>query len=113
MHIADGFGYENANLPAGQGVMPIVEAVKYLKEKGYSGPFLSEGYGDAERMLRDTWKAFGSPIYSAVGPVAPGGPVRWSDVQHGYFGQNQPPNYIFGAYSPSNDWTLWTQTPME
>lgn len=113
IHIADGFGYENANLPAGQGIMPVVDAVKYLMKKGYSGPFLSEGYGDAERMLRETWKAFGSPIYSLVGPVSPGSGVRWSDVQHSYFGQHNPPNYIFGAYSPSNDWTFWTQTPLE
>ena len=116
IHIADGFGYGHANLPAGQGTMPVVDAVTYLKKKGYTGAYLSEGYGDATRMLRDTWKAFGSPIYSVVGPaghMAPGGPVRWSDVQHSYFGQTFPPNYIFGAYSPSNDWTLWSQVPME
>ncbi|MBI4150013.1 hypothetical protein HY488_01270 [Candidatus Woesearchaeota archaeon] len=113
IHIADGFGYENANLPAGTGILPVVDAVKYLMKRGYSGPFLSEGYGDAERMLRDTWKAFGSPIYSLVGPVAPGSGTRWSDVQHSYFGHTNPPNYVFGAYSPSNDWTLWSQTPME
>ena len=113
LHIADGFGYENANLPAGQGIMPVVDAVKYLMKKGYSGPFLSEGYGDTERMLRDTWKAFGSPIYSFVGPVSPGSGTRWSDVQHSYFGHTNPPNYVFGAYSPSNDWTLWTQSPLE
>lgn len=113
LHIADGFGYENANLPAGTGVIPVVDAVTYLVKHGFKGPFLSEGYGDSERMLRQTWKAFGSPIYSFVGPVAPGAPVRWSDVQHSYFGHTNPPNYVFGAYAPSNDWTLWSQTPME
>jgi len=97
--------------------MPVVDAVHYLKKKGYTGAYLSEGYGDATRMLKDAWSAFGSPIYSAGGggggarPGAPQG--RWSDVQHGYFGQGQPPNYIFQPYAPSNDWSLWSQVPME
>ena len=38
---------------------------------------------------------------------------RWGEVQYSYFGQNQPPYFVFGAYAPSNDWTLWSQTPME
>lgn len=113
VHIADGFGYGHANLPAGHGDMPVVDAVQYLKKKGYTGAFLSEGYGDATRMLREAWATFGSPIYSAVGPIRPGAPVRWSDVQNSYFGQGQTPNYIFGTYAPSNDWTLWSQVPME
>jgi len=113
VHIADGFGYGHANLPAGHGDMPVVDAIQYLKKKGYSGALLSEGYGDQTRMLRETWKTFGSPIYGATGPVRPGGPTRWSDVQHSYFGRGQGPYYVFGAYSPSNDWTLWTQVPLE
>ncbi|MFO8015504.1 MAG: hypothetical protein R6U32_00205 [Candidatus Woesearchaeota archaeon] len=113
VHIADGFGYGHANLPAGHGDMPVVDAVSYLKKKGYEGAFLSEGYGDASRMLREAWKTFGTPIYSASGPVRPGAQTRWSDVQQSYFGQGQTPMYIFGTYSPSNDWQLWSQVPME
>lgn len=113
MHIADGFGYGHGNLPAGTGNLPIKTAVKYLMEKGYTGAYLSEGYGDAQRMLRQTWEYFGSPIYAHTGPLRAGSPVRWSDVQFSYFGQTGPPNYIFGAYAPSNDWQLWSQTPME
>ena len=115
LHIADGFGYGHANLPPGAGTFPVVEAVNYLKSKGYKGAFLSEGYGDAPRILTQAWKAFGSPIYSAIGPIRPATPLgaRFNDVQYGYFGRNFPPNYIFGAYSPSNEWTLWSQTPME
>ncbi len=113
IHLADGFGYGHANLPVGHGDMPITDAVAYLKKRGYTGAYLSEGYGDATRMLREAWKSFGSPIYGAQGPVRPGAPDRWSDVQHSYFGRNQPPYYVFGTYSPSNDWQLWTQVPLE
>jgi len=113
LHIADGFGYGHANLPAGHGDMPILDAVTYLKKKGYEGAYLSEGYGDATRILREAWKTFGSPIYGSSGPVRPGAPERWSDVQNSYFGRNQPPYYVFGGYSPSNDWTLWSEVPLE
>ena len=96
--------------------MPVVDAVTYLKKHGYKGAYLSEGYGDAQRMLRDTWKAFGTPIYSHGGFSGGRGPssmATWGDVQHSYFGRNQPAFYVFGAYSPSNDWTLWSQVPIE
>lgn len=113
LHIADGFGFGHGNLPVGHGNTPVVEAVEYLKKKGYKGAFLSEGYGDAPRMLRDAWRAFGSPIYSVGGPMRAGGPTRWNNVSFAYFGQAEFPHYIFGAYAPSNDWTLWSQVPME
>ncbi len=113
LHIADGFGFGHGNLPVGHGNTPVVEAVEYLKKKGYHGAFLSEGYGDAPRMMRDAWRAFGSPIYSVGGPMRVGSPTRWSDVHFSYFGQGEFPHYIFGAYAPSNDWTLWSQVPME
>ncbi len=116
MHIADGFGFGHGNLPVGHGDLPVVDAVTYLKKKGYDIAYLSEGYGASQQQLRDAWRAFGTPIYGRVGPVGGGGAGhggRWNDVQHSYFGQDRPPNYVFGAYSPSNDWTLWTQIPME
>ncbi len=48
VHIADGFGYGHANLPAGQGNMPIKQALDIIKkyDKDKSITFLSEGYGD-------------------------------------------------------------------
>lgn len=116
VHIADGFGYGHGNLPAGQGNTPVVSAIRYLKEKGYGGAYLSEGYGDAPRMMRDAWRAFGSPVYSHVGPMGgsrPGSHDRWSDVQFSYFGRNVPPLYVFGAYSPSQEWKLWSEVPFE
>ena len=115
LHIADGFGTGHGNLPAGHGTMPVVDAVHYLKKKGYTGAYLSEGYGDAQRMLRDAWRAFGAHISTHGGPTG-GGPAAagmWSDVQFSYFGRQQGPYYTFGAYSPSNDWTLWSNVPME
>ncbi|MFC1755608.1 hypothetical protein ACFL96_19835 [Thermoproteota archaeon] len=110
VHIVDGFGRGHSHVVAGQGIFPIVEAVEYLKKKGFSGHMISEAYENLDRISTGTWDAFGSPIYHAVGgPSAP----RFSDVQSSYFGKSNPPPYVFGAYAPSEDWTLWSGVPFE
>lgn len=113
IHIVDGFGRGHTHLPAGQGNLPVVDAVTYLKKHGFVGQMSSEGFGEPTRQLTETWRAFGSPIYGSGGPIRVGAPRTWTDVEHSYFGKNTPPYYIFGSYSPSNDWTLWTQVPLE
>jgi hypothetical protein len=115
IHMVDGMGGGHHHLPAGQGVFPIKTAMQYLKEKGYTGAISSEGYEEqGARILTKAWEYMGAPIYGQfAGPVRPGAPERWTDVFHSYFGRVSPPNYIFAPYAPSNDWTLWSNTPME
>lgn len=116
IHVVDGFGRGHTHVAAGQGIMPVKTAVEYLKEKGYDGTMVSEAFGEDAfgmgRILTQTWAHFGSPVY-ATGFGGRGGGGRWSDIQHSYFGRTYPPYFIFGAYAPSNDWTLWSQVPME
>lgn len=116
IHLVDSLGGGHHHLPAGQGDLPVVEAIKYLKKKGYKGYINSEAYEEERfgqgRILLETWRAFDAPIYSFAPPAAPA-PGTWGRTYHGYFGRTTPPLYIFGAYSPSNDWTLWSQVPME
>lgn len=118
LHVVDGIGAGHHHLPVGQGDLPVKEAVEYLKKKGYKGTMIAEGYGEdslfgAGRQMTETWRAFGSPIFRGEWGGAGGAPQRWTDVQHGYFRQMQSPYFIFGAYSPSNDWQLWSQVPLE
>ncbi len=118
IHIVDAVGGGHQHLPAGQGTLPVVEAVKYLRKKGYKGPMSSEAFGEdqmgPDRILTQTWRAFGAPFYrDSWGGVGATGGQNWTDVHHSYFGQSQSPYFIYGAYSPSNDWTLWSQVPME
>tara|TARA_Y100000310_G_C20702985_1_gene831813 strand:+ start:748 stop:2853 length:2106 start_codon:yes stop_codon:yes gene_type:complete len=121
MHIVDGFGRQHTHLPPGQGNLPIKEALKYLKKKGYKGALTSEGFAESQfgpaRIITKFWETNGSPIYSrgfsGSSGAASSPQTRWQDVEHSYFGQTYPPNFIFGSYSPSNDWSLWSQTPME
>ena len=96
-----------------------MEIAKILKKTGYKGPLTVEPGADASTDLSDfhglmkTWKLFGSPVYGLTAPARPHTPGRWGDIQYSYFGQTAPPYYIFGPYSPSQDWTLFTQVPLE
>ncbi len=120
IHLTDNFGFQDDHVAPGQGNAPIKEVMDILKKYGYDKAITVEPGADASTDLSDfhglmkTWRYLGSPIY---GIGAGGGiaqiPQTWSDVHYSYFGQNRPPYFIFGAYAPSNDWTLWSQVPME
>lgn len=117
IHMVDAMGSQHQHLPVGQGVLPVVDAITYLKKHGYEGTITSEGHGEEQlrqgRILTEAWRAFNSPVYSAGYWGGPPEGRTWIDVQHSYFGRTYPPNFIFGAYSPSNDWTLWSEVPLE
>jgi hypothetical protein len=120
VHLTDDYGYQDDHLAPGQGNTPVKEVVSILQKNGYKGALTVEPGADASTDLSDvhglmkTWRHFGSSIYGAGGsPAGGGGKQTWGQVQYSYFGQNQPPYFVFGSYSPSNDWTLWSQTPME
>jgi hypothetical protein len=117
IHVVDAIGGGHQHLPVGQGNLPVRKALEYLKKKGYGGTMIAEGHGEdamhgAGRILTETWKGLGVPIQGAGYRI--GAPAQsWTDVQHGYLGVTQNPYFIFGSYSPSNDWQLWSQVPME
>jgi len=118
VHLVDAIGGSHQHLPAGQGDLPLKESINILKQHGFKGSINSEAHGEERfgpgRILLETWKEFGTPIYNMGGYGMPGMPsASWANVQHGYFGQTYPPYFIFGAYSPSNDWQLWSEVPME
>ncbi len=116
IHIVDGWGRGHTHLPAGQGGLPVVKAVEYLKRKGYTGAMSSEGFGEPTRQLTETWRAFGANVYGGKDQFgfSVGAPAQnWANIEHSYLGKNKTPYFVFGGYSPSNDWTLWSQTPME
>ena len=117
VHLDDNYGYQDDHLAPGEGNAPIKDMVKLLKEKGYKGSMIVEPgadyYTDTSgfNSVMKTWRLFGSPVYGAGG-TAPRG-RNWGQVGYGFFGQNQPPYFVFGGYSPSEDWTLWSGVPLE
>ncbi len=119
VHLADNYGYHDDHLAPGQGNSPVRDIISIIKENGYDKAVTVEPGADASTDLSDfhglmkTWRHFGSPVYD-VGGVGPSQtPQAWGDIQYSFFGQNKPPYYVFGSYAPSNDWTLWSQVPME
>ncbi len=115
IHAVDAFGAGHHHLPIGQGNIPVKWTLEYLKSKGYKGTMISEGWEenrvDPGRQLTASWRHLGTNIGSGF---AIGAPSRaWQDVQHGYLSNMQSPYFIFGSYSPSNDWQLWSQIPLE
>ena len=119
VHLSDNLGYQDEHLTPGQGTTPVKEIVSILKKHGYKGPLTVEPGAAATTDVSDfhgvmkTWQLFGSPVYAAHAPVRPAPKATWSDIQYSYFGQTRAPYYIFGAYAPSQDWTLWSQVPFE
>lgn len=119
VHLADNYGYQDDHLAPGQGNAPIKEIVSILKKYGYDKAYTVEPGADASTDLSDfhglmkTWKHFGAPIYGSGLAMGGGMAQSWGDVHNSYFGQNKTPYYIFGGYAPSNDWTMWSQVPLE
>ena len=107
----------HGHLPPGQGILPVKDAVIRLREKwNFTGFIVSEGHEEEQfgqnRILTQTWKEFGSPIASSGYPLETPIP-QWPMIQSAYFRHTYPPNFIVGAYAPSNEWKLWTETPLE
>ncbi|MEK6853577.1 MAG: TIM barrel protein [Nanoarchaeota archaeon] len=115
IHLDDNFGYNDEHLAPGEGNAPITEMMKALKDNGYKGELIVEPGADFTTDLSGfhsvmkTWKLFGSSVYGAGSGVRGRG---WGDVT-GYMGMTQPPYFVFGSYSPSEDWTLWSGVQLE
>ena len=118
IHLSDNFGYQDDHLAPGEGSTPIKEMLKVLKESGYKGETIVEPGADYTTDLSGfhsvmkTWRHFGTPVYGTASGIS-GGANTWGQVGYGFFGQNQPAYFVFGAYSPSEDWTLWSGVPLE
>ena len=108
VHISDNFGWNDEHVTPGQGIVPIKEFVEKMKKAGMKDLIVEPAHQDYRAVLGG-WREFGSPIYGAAPPQA----ERWADVEHSYFGRARTPYFVFGDYSPSREFTLWSQVPLE
>ena len=108
----------HGHLPAGQGFLgkTIIDAVDLLKSQGWNGFIVSEGHEEEQfgrgRILLQTWKAFGADIGTGFFDQ----PTDWGSVEGNYFGYSNPPPYIVGAYSPSEEYRgapFWSGLPLD
>jgi sugar phosphate isomerase/epimerase len=107
IHLTDNWGYDDEHLTPGQGNTPTRETVRMLEKAGFKDFIAEVGSFNANTILPDTLAELGSPVY-ALGRSIPMGRFR-----HGHFGYAAPPNYIVGAYAPSNEFKLWSEVPLE
>jgi len=102
IHLVEGFGLGHTHLAPGEGNMPVIEAVKYLKKMGYKGFIISEAYGEnffgAGRQATETWKNLDSSIGSET--------KKWKDIDKDYLGKGYGPNHLY-------DDDLWSGVPLE
>ncbi len=116
VHLDDNFGYHDDHLAPGEGNTPITEMIKIMKENGYKGELIVEPGADwttdvsGFSSVMKTWKLFGSPVYGAGSGMRGRG---WGSLGEGYLGMAHPPYFVFGGYSPSEEWTLWSGVPLE
>ena len=120
VHVVDGFGSHH-HLIAGEGQYPVVDAVEYLKKKGYSGNMISEAHEQLDRMTSGTWNAFHSPLSGSIdGGYVGGGSSHQGSyldrIQTEYRGFRNPTPYVVGPYAKSmnpDEWQMWSGTPLE
>ena len=120
VQVVDSSTGDHRHLPVGQGIFPTVEGVKALQKSGFKGSIVSEGHEDEVFDPGSTqyslWSEFGASMGSGYhfGDVSGGN--SFGNVyagRGGAAGYRAPPNYIFGAYAPSNEWSLWSEIPLE
>src|SRR3989344_111782 len=116
VHLDDNFGYHDDHLAPGEGNTPIVAMIKALKDNGYKGELIVEPGADwttdvsGFSSVMKTWKLFDSPVYGVGAGMRGRG---WGSLGEGYLGVAHPPYFVFGQYSPSEEWTLWSGVPLE
>ena len=121
VQIVDSQTGDHRHLPVGQGIFPTVEAVKRLQKNGYKGAVVSEGHEDENTDPGSTqyslWSEFGASMGTGYHfGLQSGGGNSFGNIYSGFggaAGYRAPPNYIFGAYAPSNDWKVWSEIPLE
>ena len=119
VQVVDSYTGDHAHMAVGEGVFPTVEAAKILQKYNPDIEIVSEGH-ESEQSAPGTiqyslWNAFGANMGSQAHFAVSGGNAFGNIYrgQGGAAGYRAPPNYIVGAYVPSNEWQLWSGVNLE
>ncbi len=114
VQLVDSMSAAHGHLPPGEGIFPVMETAKLFKESGFTGFMVSEGHEEEKfgegRIRSKLWQHAGANVGAGY---FSGPPLRWGQVQQGYFGKSYSPLFMFGGYSPSNEFKLWSEVPLE
>ncbi len=118
VQVVDSITGDHRHLPVGQGLFPVKEAVEVLKKNGYDGSFVSEGHEDEQIDPGSTqfslWNELGASIGTGYHFGSPRGGNSFGNIYGGIgggAGYRIPPGYSFGAYSPSEEFKVWSGVP--
>lgn len=107
IHLADNFGFDDEHLTPGQGNIPMKRFLKSMQERGMDDLIVEPGSFNIKTAVPDTLSMTQSPIYGTNRTV------RFNQMRNQHYGRRNPGFFIAGAYSPSNEWKLWSDTPLE
>lgn len=114
IQLVDSMSAAHGHLPPGEGIFPVIETAKMFKDSGFTGFIVSEGHEEEKfgegRIRSKLWQHAGANVGAGY---FSGPPLRWGQVQQGYFGKTYSPLFMFGGYSPSNEFKLWSEVPLE
>jgi sugar phosphate isomerase/epimerase len=106
IHLNDNFGYEDEHVTPGEGNAPMRQFLQNLEEEGMDDIIVEQGSFNEEAHL-ETLNLANSPVYGMERSQ------RFQQTRRGHWGYRSPAMFMAGSYSPSNDFQLWTQTPLE
>ena len=114
IQLVDSMSAAHGHLPPGEGIFPVMETAKMFKDSGFNGFIVSEGHEEEKfgegRIRMKTWQHAGAAVGAGY---FSGPPLRWGQVAQNYFGKTYSPLFMFGGYSPSNEFKLWSEVPLE
>ena len=118
VQVVDTLTGDHRHLPVGQGIFPVAEAVRILKKHGYEGTIASEGHEEEQNDPGSTqyslWNALGASMGNSYHFGTAKGGNAFGNIYGGLggaAGYRVPPGYSFGAYSPSEEFKLWSGVP--
>lgn len=106
IHLNDNMGYEDEHLTPGEGKVPMKKFLKNMEELGMDDLIVEQGSFNGQAHI-ETLNLTNSPVYGMSRRP------RQNQVRRGHFGYRNPGMFVAGSYAPSNDFTLWTDTPLE
>jgi hypothetical protein len=110
-HLTDNFGFNDEHLTPGQGNAPIRKFVEFLEKQGYNDFIVEQSGMNDATILGESWSYLGVLGFKTGSRGQFG--QRFTDMHWRHAGGYAPPNYMVGAYVPSNEWTLWSGAPLE
>jgi len=114
IQLVDSGSGAHGHLPPGEGIHPVMETARIFKKHDFEGFVVSEGHEEEAfqqgRIRMKTWQQAGAGV--GKGYFA-GPPMQWQQVAQSYFGRTYSPQFMFGGYSPSNEFRLWSEVPLE